>query len=70
MYVDDIVLIADSELKFESLSRRLGQQWVLSLVLLNRKLSISKTKSVERSTAIFLCGEINIESIHRYKYLG
>ena len=29
-----------------------------------------RTKSVERSKEIFMCGEITIEFIHQYKYLG
>ena len=29
-----------------------------------------RTKSVESSKEIFMCGEITIEFIHQYKYLG
>ena len=73
LYADDIVRIADSELKLQSLLTRLDQwckQWGLVISATNSKVIHFRTKSVERSKEIFMCGEITIKFIHLYKYLG
>ena len=73
LYTDDIVLIADSEVKLQSLLTRLDQwckQWGLVISATKSKVIHFRTKSIERSKEIFLCGEITIEYIHQYKYLG
>ena len=73
LYADDIVLMADSELKLQSLLTRLDQwckQWGLVISATKSKVMHFRTKSVERSKEIFQCGETIIEFIHQYKYLG
>ena len=68
LYADDIVhvLIADSELKLQSLLTRLDQwckQWGLVISANKSKVIHFKTKSVERSKEILMCDKITIEFI-------
>ena len=58
LYADDIVLIADSEIKLQSLLTRLDQwckQWGLVISANKSKVIHFKTKSVERSKEILIC---------------
>ena len=73
LYADDIVLMADSELKLQSLLTGLDlrcKQWGLVISATKSKVIHFRTKSVERSKEIFQCGETIIEFIHQFKYLG
>ena len=73
LYADDIVFIADSELKRQSVLTRLDQwckQWGLVISATKLKVIYFRTKSVERSKEVFICGKITIDFIHQYKYLG
>ena len=67
LYADDFVLIADSKLKLQSLLTRLDQwckQWGLVISATKSKVVHFRTKSVERTKEIFLCGKITIDFIH------
>ena len=73
LYADDIVLIADKELKLQYLLTRLDQwckQWGLVISATKSKVIHFRTKSVEWCKEILPCGETIIEFIHQYKYFG
>ena len=58
MYADDIVLIADSELKFEALSTRLGQcckQWGLVISASKWKVIHFQKPKVLRGQQQYFC---------------
>ena len=72
LYADEIALIADSELKLQSLLVRIDQwckQWGLVISATKSNVIHFRTKNVEISKEIFLCSEITLEFIHQYQYL-
>ena len=73
LYADDVILIADTEEDLQSLLNCLHEWSARNCLKINRdksKVVHFRPPSVPRSVFNFSCGDLNLDLIQQYKYLG
>ena len=73
LYADDIVILSDDDIKLQTMLNSLSSwciRWGLLINVDKSKIVHFRSPSITRSDFNFQCGDANIETVCRYKYLG
>ena len=73
LYADDIVILSDDDIRLQTLLNSLNSwciRWGLVINVEKSKIVHFRSPSITRSDFNFQCGNANIETVCRYKYLG